>query len=443
MNALSLNKKIMNAFDNHDLLLLEQLFSSYPAHSIAEKRFLAHCRGKKDLISGELEKSFQQLKMAFNNYGPHVGLLSDLVSVAYLLNDVREMRIFSLQMEKELLVSKTKLTSDSLVKSLIFLGKIKELDGEVYQALECYREAFDHAKDSDLYLKAAAQLIRLNSFLGKQREIVELYNLINFKKMTWNDFDFELNHASLLLELRIFGMSPFNDKLNRILDSALPNYDKKQMVCHYLEELLWINEKPQPETIKKIKNIISFDELNSLESLVVSQFMDTALDVQSTCPSKLDELKKLILLIKICNDSKERDVYKKMFFFHIQNLSKESRMLIEKKWMDYLGNSETVIKLSLSKKSISYDEKSVGNEKSKQLFSLLLHFEKCEAVSSELIATELFELNNYGESEYHRLRMAISRLNKVVRESTGIAKLFSLKFDELKISANIRIEIID
>lgn len=441
MNALSLNQEIINAFEKRNMGLLTQLLDSYPLNSLAEKRFVAHFNAKKNLVNGELEISLNQLKDAVKDYGPHVGLLSDIVAVAYLLNDIHQIKKYTNELEKELLESKLKLASESLVRSLIFSGKIKEFNGEVYRAMELYKEAFENAENNHLFLKAAAQIIRLKSFLGKASDVSEIYNLISLRKLTLDDNDFELNHAALLVELRIFGMPAFHARINKIIDESLPEYDKRQMICHYLEELIWMNEAPESSFLKKIKKILNTDELNSYEYLVLSQFVEIDnFDTQS-CLSIFDELKRLILHVKLSKNSKEKDAYKKMFFFQLQGISKESRLTLEKKWMNYLGNREIVINVSLSKGHAFFENKVIDKVNTKQLIGLLLHFRDAKSVPSEMIAAELFDTNNYNENEYHRLRMVISRLNKAVREGTGIAKLFSLRFSELRIDRSITIDL--
>lgn len=437
MNAVNLNQEVINAFEKRNIGLLEQLLDSYPVRTLAEKRFAAHFNAKKNLINGELELSLNQLKDAVNEFGPHVGILSDIVAIAYLLNDLHQINHFTEKLEKELLESKLKLASESLVRSFIFLGKIKEFNGEVYNALELYQEAFEHAESNHLFLKAAAQIIRLKSFLGKHNEVSELYSAITLRKLTLDDNDFELNHSALLVELRLFGMSAFTSRMNKIIDENLPEYDKRQMVCHYLEELIWQDEKSDANFLNKIKNVLQFDDLNTYEYLVLSQFIELPVTELQSCLSPLDELKRLILQIKLTKNTKERDSYKKMFFFQLQTLSKESRMMLEKKWIKHLENKQATIHVSLSKNEIYFENKIIEKVNTKQLLKLITYFENKKVVSTDDIATELFESDNYNENEYHRLRMIVSRLNKSVRESTGISKLFVLKFSELKLDSNI------
>lgn len=441
MNELQINEDIMSAFEKRDIDLLARLLESYPLDANENLRFRAHYVAKKYLIAGDLQKSFSTLVEALKDYGPHVCLLADAVGVAYLINDIRQMDYYFQSLLSEFAKTKNALSEITLIRVKIFVGKIYELRGEIYEAEKNYQEAFDASRGTTYFLSSCAQLVRVKSFLSKGDEVNELYNLLMFKKNDFNESDFELNHAMLLMEARLFGSEVAGHRINKIIDSHLPSYDKKQMICHFLEELLWNNESLSKNLLTKIVKANLFTELNNYERVVFSSFFkEIEKTIVDTNNSILDEMKCLILLIKLELDSCKKESYRKKLIFILKGLSKESRILLEKKWQNLIFPKQSlVIVLDTKKEEVQIENVILNRAKSKQLFKILIHFKDKKNVESDRLTYSLFEITNYDESSYHRLRMVISRLNQELKESCGIAKFFTLRFHQLELGHDAKI----
>lgn len=426
----------MNAFEKRDIDLLSGLLENYPINAIENLRFRAHYVAKKHLIAGDLQKSFSVILTALNDYGPHVCLLADAVGVAYLLNDIRQMNNYFQTLLSELAKAKKELSELTLIQVKIFIGKIYELRGEIYEAEKYYQEAFEASSKTKYFVSSGAQLVRIKSFLNKADEVSELYNLLTLKRNDFNESDIELGHAILLMETRIFGSEVAGNRVNRIIEGHLPAYDKKQMICHFLEEIFWNNESLQESFLVKISKLNIFNELNNYERAVFSTFFKevdkTTFDTDN---SILDEMKYLAILIKKECDSPKKETYKKKLVFILKGLSKESRILLENKWQDLIFTKQPlVVIVDTVKEEVQIANVILNKAKSKQLFKILINFKNSKNIESERVAFDLFEISNYDESSYHRLRMVISRLNQELKVSCGIAKFFNLKFHQLEIN---------
>ena len=441
MNALQLKEEVMNAFEKRDIALLSDLLDDYPNMGAENLRFKAHYNAKKQLISGELEKSLSAMVESVEVHGPHVCLLADIVGVAYLLNDIRLMNNYFKILMSEYEKSKVNLSSITVIQVSIFIGKIYELRGEIYQAEQYYQHSFENSSNTRFFISACSQLVRIKSFLNKGEEVAELYNLIMLKKKDFNESDFELNHAILFMETRIFGSDFAGKRLNHIIDGQLPHYDKKQMICHFLEELFWNNEPLKDSFISKILGLNILNELNNYERAVFSQFFEVNEEENDKVDNSiLDEMKCLALVLKKAEQSPKKDAYIKKLTFILNGLSKESRILLENKWQSLIFTKQALaILVDTVKEDVQIEHMILNKAKSKQLFKILIHAKNKNFIQSEILAFDLFGISNYDEVSYHRLRMVINRLNLELKVSCGIAKFFILKFNQLEINHDVKL----
>lgn len=95
--------------------------------------------------------------------------------------------------------------------------------------------------------------------------------------------------------------------------------------------------------------------------------------------------------------------------------------------------------VDLIKEEIFFNGISFPSKKSATLVQIFSIFGDKTSLSSQDLALQLFEAKEYDVSLYHRLRMALSRINKECQTRYGIVKAFQLHFDKCHLDPNIKI----
>ncbi|RYZ85153.1 MAG: hypothetical protein EOP04_16555, partial [Proteobacteria bacterium] len=116
-----------------------------------------HKIGRRHLVAGDYKSALSVFQKALQSYGPHVGLISDIVTSLYFLGRVEECSNTTLVLHQELETSKPMLSEKSFIRTSIFLGKMWEEQAEVAKALSRYDEAASRSYESP-DLKAQAQI---------------------------------------------------------------------------------------------------------------------------------------------------------------------------------------------------------------------------------------------------------------------------------------------
>ncbi|RYZ79168.1 MAG: hypothetical protein EOP06_27705, partial [Proteobacteria bacterium] len=165
-----------------------------------------HKIGRVHLIDGDYASALLIFERALQNFGPHVGLLSDIITSYYFLGRIEECAEKTRMLHHELESSKLILSEKSFVRTSIFLGKMWEEQANVAKALAHYEEASARSYESaDLKIQAQIQLLRLKAFLGIRSGLSEIYQTCMKYRAETHHLNVELEHGLMLAELCLFG----------------------------------------------------------------------------------------------------------------------------------------------------------------------------------------------------------------------------------------------
>ena len=404
-----------------------------------EARKIAHLEAKSLIEKGELREALDVLKEAIRTHGAHVGILSDIVFVSYMLNEITLYQKSVENLEQEFLQAQNKLSPESLIRSYIFIGKVKETAADVFSALKYYKLAYANSAEDSLKLRAAAQLIRLNSFLGNNEELHNYYIFMNSRRDLHSDTDVEIMHALMLSDLRLFGKEASEVRMHSLLDRELAQPDIQQISLHFLAECLRLGVTPEKNLLKKLFIQLNFNTMNSYEKEIAGSFYKIEKINDLPCHDGLDEIKRLALLIQKSDNKDIQDVYKKMFLFRIKTLSKDSRMLIEGIFKNLFKVTSKSIEIKISERNVFINEVEFSGPRAAALSTILKHFSNIKTVESQIIACKIFEICEYGPVEFNRFRILIYRINKDLEAQFGLLKVLRLTKNnlELNLDANV------
>ncbi len=411
----------------------------------AKLRQEQHQLGYQQMIKGDYFKAVDTLKTADSNYGPHVGLLSDLVAVLYALGRVEECQTMTTRLQWELHEGRSLISKESSAKTYIFLGKILEEQGAVAEALKNYSQAAEYAIEIyEVRLRAQAQLLRLQSFLGRRTGLAELYQMCLKSKVNSKNLSIEIQHALILAEMILFGIQHAEVRLkNMMSDKNLKLRDRHLVIIDFIEEAL--RHKISISSIEEYAKQIQISEADEFEKIIYR--MTIIPDFKLSAQESQDLIRKLpplgilrILLLNLKNteDSNLSDEIKRMFLFHLEALSTESKGMLLKKWQRDLLEKEALLIYHPAAESLKFKGRSLPIKSGSFAEKCITCFNGRTTVPMEEFAQYIFE-TSWDPSFYDRSRIAVVRLNKQLSQLTAHPKIFQHKKSSVELQAGFQI----
>lgn len=447
-------------------------------------RMQEHQNGIKCLRQGNAAQALSIFKTAVSNYGPHVGLLSDIIACYSLLGDLSNVNDSMVTLQGQLKLAQKKLNPDSLAKTYLFLAKIYEDQSSLSSALNELNKA-KALTEVSLPVRISIQVnqLRLLTFLRQKQNLSEPYYQCLSYVATDANLHMEIEHSLILCEMELFGPQFSLRRLKVFLQNQIvTNADKNLVLVDYLELLvsdyLLKCQKLNSANKDMAKKNDDDKDLQELKVLYESQFSPLLLQLQ-----QLDLFEKAI--IEFSNEVFSSDFSTAKFFvddsldhihFAMKNISKMNALRLLgiyilhqsqhqkelQKQFDYLLTSIDVKSAGMIRQRYAHRDHQLSvmpievaildsNSCTLTFGNQELSYRKDSIVESILIA--LIDLDNIQTDRFYqyiykeemsydrlpKLRMAINRLNLEINQQTGINQFIQMTKSVVKTKLRIHL----
>ena len=432
-----LSKKFQGFLQSGDYAEEEQYFSTYHSESVATQRMSQHFYGKTLMLQEKINEASQALERTVTELGPHVGLLADLSLCAYVREDFLSWRQWVKELESNFEQHQMALSNESQLRTMIVLAKAAEEEGRLSVASKYYRLAQEKAKGEGgrWEVLSQAQRLRLSAHYGLQDNLgvfyARLMSLIEGQP-DW-DSQFEVQHALMTAEFRLVGKKVALIRLNRTLQNSSWNItDRNLMIFDFLELCihssqfeaqsdLQLLKATQPETSKEFQRTARLFEGETLN-------MESLLQMPQPHAGYI-RLLGLALALNRCEDAVLAGKQLLLLLDSTDGDSKE----IWNRWLSW-KQDDGAVSYSAEKKILSYHNQTMPVKVG--LAEWLELFKETQTISFEDLSQQVWGLE-YSESVFHRIRMRVKRINDEVRRHLGVAELFSIENNKIKLSVSI------
>ncbi len=421
-----------------------------PPIELSEKalhRQQQHDFAKNFLMDGKFKDAIRILKEARQQHGDHIALLADLAVCHYLDGRMIEWKNYLDQTAESFAENESFLSRDTKFASTLVLGKFREEEGRIDQALQLYDKlltSLDMQRDGEYYAIGLAQLLRLGVQFDLDRPLAEYYNtLCRLVDIESNSEDrVDILHACMLAELSIVGAQAALDRLEQILE--LPDVLEAEKSLAYfdlLEAFLRLNARHLPDRMAALLTKVQALDVYE-KTLEQMAFSPEELSSNVNLAPGLSTANSLRLqsLIFFFETSTERQIeIRRRIVFILSGLGETA----EKIWRKYLRHTlqDKHVALELCEKT---ENLRVGNcvlslrrkRNMQKLLSAMLEKQELDVDS----VTQLVWDAEYNESYYHRLRMLGRRLNELLYTNFGVEKAIIVDSDRVAINESIRIK---
>ena len=398
-----------------------------------------HSNGLKYFYDGNFLKSASIFREAIVLHGPHLGILADLSACYYLLGNMREAQEIRSLAEKEFHESKDQLSIESKIKTLVFLSKMREENGEIKSAFSALEEALELSTNNpSLRIRVVCQLLRMTtSFAIKELQAQYYRELILFQENEAH-WDIEIQHALMLSEEQLLGFSAMKARYEKLCKMQLNPQDLRLIHFDFAEVCLLRGHKEL--SVFAAVNSCNQEELDGFERTIREYCQSSedylnilTLNELSPTLSFMSYLRVLSLTILRAQNHEDKVLLRKQMILLLDSTDPASRQILLKKWIstkvleDQSRTTESlVIVLDARSKSLSLSDKIYSFEKKDGAWKILSLLCGQESVSAEEISLALGCLH-YDEAAYNRVRVALQRLNKDLTSITGVPQVLKLK----------------
>ncbi|MGI4992106.1 hypothetical protein ACRXCV_05725 [Halobacteriovorax sp. GFR7] len=427
LNNSEILKDIERNINNGQFDIAHIAISNFNPELKDQERKVNHLKAKLHLFKGEYRNCVKSIHQIEEEYGQHIGLLADKCCALYMMEDFIRWQEATKELEIRLDEYRNILSNSTYIKSAICLGKFKEELGEINESLLIYKNLLSNLdKVKEDYPMVLAQIVRLKSKWKLSKDLNTLYKdlfTINEERYHTN-FNIELNHSLLVTELELFGFEIAFERYENI-KSKLDKQDRALFLSEIIEYLLKNNKGIQDNIINEFSKVgeSSFEKNLGLlsqgkEAKIKSMPIHSSLTLYSIMISK--NMKKDIL-------------YRDQFNFLIQSFSTKTKAL----WQALIS-TDVLVEIKLEGSVVSYKSKSIDLNRKKVALALVKAMTEKKVISLEDL-TLLIWGNEYNDSFYHRIRIAIKRLNTELSSALIINDLFFVDSAELKINTGFSI----
>ncbi len=405
-----------------------------------QKRFVEHNKAVTLMLAASYEAAISILLSALKNYGPHVGLLSDLASSAYLSGRIDLFNRATSELYEQFQSNKYLLSDESYMKTCLSLGKLLEETAQVSLALKLYEEAsldrpFFKLTQFQFCQKTQIQILRLKSFLGLTHEVGELYrNSIQIAHAD-TEFDIEIEHSLMLAELSLFGPQVASHRYTSLIKKVKRSNDMNLVFFDLCEELLRLNEIT-PTRPSNLSDFNTFEEI----VLALSKNLNFSLSTQELF--KVQRSMSTLCYLRICILNLKRNPQievRKQIMLILDSLVPESRIFLEKKWFQELSFSTEQIEIKIESNGVVINSEHIKLPPNGFELNCLHLLAKQPTIATDDIIRLLYDIIPDQFSE-ERVRIALLRLNKKLKMFSGLHK--TVNFTRLKVNLHANVKLI-
>lgn len=399
---------------------------------MVQKRIELHQKAQQLMRTNSYASAIEVILEAIRDHGPHVGLLCDLASSAYLCGQIDLFVRTTKEIQTQFQLNHKLLSDKSYMHTCLSLGKLLEEIGEVAQALELYekalldRELF-HLTHLSFCQQVQVQILRLKSYLGVRTGLSEMYQNCSNLSHSNSDLGIEIDHGLMLAELHLLGIEAAKGRFLTLKNKMESSTDLRLVYFDLTEELLRAGHEP-------IELPFELGDLDYFEKtlFLMTKSPDFSLSIADLQKIQREMSPLCYLRICILNLARtDQPEMRRQIMFLLEGLSHESRQLLLKKWTHDLAKPQERIALNLKANSVEIHDRSLSLiQDGFEAKGLYLLSEKRSIATDELIQ------KTFGifvdDFSIERTRIAILRLNKKLSALTGLPK--TILFSREKIS---------
>lgn len=412
----------------------------------AQLRQQEHLKGREFMEQGAYLQALEIFHKTLTDFGPHVGLISDIAAIYYLMGRVEDWHNMALRLEKELNEAQGILSDSSLIKTQIFLGKMFEEQAEVQKALEIYAAAEKSAAHDTAYrLKAQTQRLRLMSFLGIRTGLAELYRLVSTARAESEHFEIEFEHSLMLAEMILFGMESAGSRVVSLFTKQnLDSSDLRLLYIDFAEESL--RQTSSLHILERLQNRVPLADCDEFEKIIALMIQSPDFVLSPQDLNKLSSQLPLLGLLRVMTLQMKRSAsaessgeIQRRLLFLLDSLSAESKNHLVKKWQADLGGSAKVLYFSKNENLLFIKGQQLQIKPDSFAMKVLELMTESKTQDIEAFVQQVFEAE-YNVSYYDRTRIALQRLNKELAVLTGHPKSIGLTKKSVELASALRIQ---
>lgn len=436
--------------DTHTLILNGRLEDAaaelnrlQPADT-GDLRMKAHLEAMIAFHRGEIEDAYEQMQEALEKYGDNVNLWRDVAVCQYHLQDMLSFRTTLARLETMLVEHEAKLCPRSLIECEILLGKFLEEEARLAPALHFYDRALMRAEVPAHRVRALLLKARWLALYEPNQELSNYYrDLISVppERIT-KDLKVELEHALMLIELRLIGGDHAWQRIEKLGDSILP-IDQRLMVFDFIEGCLSQDYEINPSVLKKANEFTDLDPFENFLRMILKGSLeqkDLLRELTELAP-KLPWASYLRILCIAANLDKNaavrQELHRKIQLI-VRALDPRSQALWTQRLKESLQSDEIRMDFSARNRCITVQGKVVDLTKKKIGLQLLEGLVQKPTMSVDE-AIELLWQSSFSPEHYHRLRMSIHRLNTLIHEVVGLGKVVEVDSQNVRLRPEVRL----
>lgn len=424
----------------------EVQFLNLKTATITENRIRWHQIALLKMRQGFYQDCLLLLQDTIKKYGGHISMWLDMASVYYLMGQMYNWQQTLAFAEKEFFENQQIITLDRKLDCLLIIGKFKEEEGSIIEAIQTYTENLKLCKQIHnayyriQYARTLSQVVRLKSQYDLKVDIVKFYQELLALKPSDTDWDcvFEVEHALLICEMKHFGEAQAWLRLERLVKNPLFHYrDGALIFSDAIYEFLMMKKKiPQflIDGLEKQKNLNSYE--NTILGLARNKkFLSSDLNEWRNHMAPAPYLRCLLAAMGQAAPTDQNEIKKRIQFL-IQDYSAVSK----KAWQHFLnqradGKINSLV-YSRINQTLSYEGK-IFNLRSKKFQSELVELLLSEPNLSCYVAIEKLWGGEGSETDFARLKMRVHRFNQEVSRAWGLAHFIRIKNSCLVFSENV------
>ncbi|MNL21931.1 hypothetical protein D3C87_1432460 [compost metagenome] len=277
-------------------------------------------------------------------------------------------------------------------------------------------------------------------------ELAQYYRDLIFYSGEIQHFNIEIEHALMLAEDQLVGLSQATFRFNKLKEMNLNIQDWRLVFFDYAEMVLrrgqWSEDLSQESLRFDSKELDSFEralQLFGVSSIARISIPD--LDRLSKQLSFMGYLRISGINISRTQDEEEKRNMRLQMLLLLETTDPASKQLLLKRWNSIKSFSQSIsapemitLELLENSKEISFKFLSYSFARKENAWSLMLLLKQSEQLDLEVFAREL-GISNYDENAFHRLRMIVTRLNKDLAQITGIPQVLQIKQQQLVVNS--------
>lgn len=443
-----MEKPIQQLIASGQLDQASKLLESLHPQTAVEKRMSGHFRGIILNRQGRAQEARATLEQTLMLHGENIRLLRDLAVIYHEMHEMHMFRATQSRLEFTLQEHWAKLSFISRFNVQMMLAKFREEDGRVAVALHNYRQLLD-LSDRDQRKGSRelvlAQLLRALALYKPTESLHAFYSeLITLSAGEYTqEVNFEVAHSLMLAEMVMVGPEHAWIRVSQVLENPKAiEADKRLFYFDFLEGCL-ANGYTIPLAAHQAADRFQKNDLyeEQLRTLAFKGVGQVSLQELVQLASRLcwsSYVRILCVVANLQTDELQRLELQKKVLILIGSLDEESQILWKRRLKDVFHQSETRLEFSALRRSLYFSGNSLDLSRKKGMLQLLEHLAQSPRISVDEAIRKLWN-SDFSPDHYHRLRMMVHRLNRLVHDFTTLGKIIEVDSESVRLRPGVQI----